>query len=199
MRKGTSMLGWLLAVAACSGTGAAAAASPAEREPAGRTSVVATAVTGADRTPGGLSNGGAPDAGCGFTHRGDQSRSLDLAVSGLHREDAPAGLAWMAPPFTSLLDGYEYRAFPASEGARGAVWVDTGGLTPTVALAASRSRPDHAFEVVARYRFPLPDGHVYYWYGPIAGTEPTAPGRAGCGATFGPPDTTLAFEEDGAR
>ena len=176
--KGTSMLGWLLAVAACSGVGAAASASLPEREPAGTNASALVAV-------------------CGFTHRGDQSRSLGLAVSGLHREGPPSALTWEAPPFTALLDGYEYRAFPAREGARLAPWADTGGLTPAVALAAARSGPEYAFEVVARYRFPLPDGHVYYWYGPIAATEPTPPARPGCGSTFGPPDTTLAYEETG--
>ena len=183
--QGTSMLGWLLVVAAGSGVGAAASSSPPEREPAGRTALAVAADTLAGSAP----------SGCGFIHRGDQSRSLELAVTGLHREGAPARLAWEAPPFTALLHGYEYRAFPAREGPSRAAWVDTGGRNPTVALDASRAGPGFAFEVVARYRFPLPDGHVYYWYGPVARSQQSHPARAACSAAFGHPDTTLAVEE----
>ena len=195
MRKGTSM-SWLLpALVASIGVGAAAPAGLAEPEPAATASVasVAAAEISILVAP---SNDGATEAACEFTHRGDQSRSLELAVTGLRRTDgeaARATLAWTAPRFTSHLDGYEYRAHAGREGPR-AAWVDTGALAPTVALPAALAGGDHAFEVVARYRYPLGDGHAYYWYGPAALTGDAGWASAGCGSVFGHPDTTLAYE-----
>ncbi len=195
MRKGTSMMWLLTAVVAAAGVGVAAPASLAEPEPAVMASV-ASGVALVASIPVAPSNDAAPEAACEFTHRGDQSRSLELAVTGLHRTDdgARATLAWAAPPFTSHLDGYEYRAHVGREGPRGAVWVDTGALAPTLVLPAALSGRDHAFEVVARYRYPLGDGHVYYWYGPAAITGNAGWASAGCGSVFGHPDTTLAYE-----
>lgn len=196
MRKGTSM-SWLLpALAASIGMGAAVPAGLAAPEPAATASVASGAAAEVSilvEPP----NDAAPEAACEFTHRGDQSRSLELAVTGLRRADdgaARAALAWTAPRFTSYLDGYEYRAHSGSEGPRGGAWVDTGALAPTVALPAALSGRDHAFEVVARYRYPLGDGHVYYWYGPAALTGNAGWASAGCGSVFGHPDTTLAYE-----
>ena len=194
MRKRTSM-SWLLPALAIIGVGAAAPASLAAPEPPA-TAAVASGAAAVVSIPVAPSNDAVPEAACGFTHRGDQSRSLELAVTGLHRKDggARATLAWTAPRFTSHLDGYEYRAHVGREGPRGALWVDTGALTPTLVLPAALSGRDHAFEVVARYRYPLGDGHVYYWYGPAAMTGNPGWASAGCGSVFGHPDTTLAYE-----
>ena len=196
MRKAMSM-SWLLpALAASIGVGAAAPAGLAAPEPPVTASVASGAAL-AGPVPVASSNDVAPEAACEFTHRGDQSRSLELAVTGLHRTDdgaARATLVWTAPPFTSHLDGYEYRAHVGSEGPRGGAWVDTGALAPTVELPAALSGRDRAFEVVARYRYPLGDGHVYYWYGPAALTGNAGWASAGCGSVFGHPDTTLAYE-----
>lgn len=196
MRKGTSMSWLLTAVAATIAAGAVVPASLAAPEPPA-TASVASGVAPVVWIPVAPSNDVAPEAACEFTHRGDQSRSLELAVTGLHRTDdgaERATLVWTAPPFTSHLDGYEYRAHAGREGPRGAVWVDTGALAPTVELPAALSERDHAFEVVARYRYPLGDGHVYYWYGPAAITGNAGWASAGCGSVFGHPDTTLAYE-----
>lgn len=198
MRKGTSMLWLLLPVAACSGAGAVSPASPPEMERAVMTSVVSAVTPPAGLLPVVWSREDVgAEVGCGFTHRGDQSRSLELAVTDVHREAAGTArptLAWTAPPFTLHLDGYEYRAHVAREGARDAAWVDTGSPIPAVELPASRSGPEYAFEVVARYRFPLRNGHVYYWYGPAAATQHARSATTACGPSYGQPDTTLAYE-----
>ena len=197
MSKRTSVLWLLLPVAACSGAGALAPASLSEMEPAVMASVASFVAPPAEVLPAVQANDVATDGGCGFTHRGDQSRSLQLAVTGLHRApsgDAKSTLAWTAPPFQSHLDGYEYRAYLAREGAGRAAWVDTGALAPTVELSPSRSGREYAFDVVARYRYPLGDGHVYFWYGPVSTTQQAASPVKGCGSSFGEPDTTLAIE-----
>ncbi len=177
MSKGRSMLYFLLPLAASAGLAAAPVVAPH----------VAPVV---------LSNDDPAGAGCRFLHRGDQSRSLELAVTGLQAEvDENAGLvlAWTEPPFTMHLDGYEYRGYEARASSRGA-WVDTGSREPAVTLPSFPSGRGRDFEVVARYRYPLGDGHVYYWYGPMASTEPAAPPNAACASIFGQPDTMLAVE-----
>lgn len=177
MRKGMSMLYFLLSLATLLLLAAPIGASAA--------------------TAAGLSNDVPAEARCRFLHRGDQSRSLELAVTALRTEgDESTGsvLAWTEPSFTLHLDGYEYHGYVAGEGSRGTAWIDAGKRATAVTLPASLSGPGHDFEVVARYRYPLPDGHVYYWYGPVASTERTESPNAACGPIYGQPDTTLAVE-----
>ena len=164
---------------------------------AGSVGAAAAAPAGSPGLAPAVPNHPPTNVGCAFTHLGDQSRNPKLAVTGLHaegEEGAGFGLAWTEPSFTMHLDGYEYRALGTPEGSHGAAWVEAGGLETAVALPASLSGRDHDFQVVARYRYPLPDGHVYYWYGPIASTGHSASPSVGCGPIFGQPDTTLAVE-----
>jgi len=160
-------------------------------------STVSTVAPAAEAVPVAPPNDVPAEAGCRFLHRGDQSRSLELAVTGLRTEgDESAGtlLAWTEPSFTLHLDGYEYHGYVAGENSRGTAWFDAGKRRTAVKLPASLSGRGHDFEVVARYRYPLPDGHAYYWYGPVASTERTASPNVACGPIFGQPDTTLAVE-----
>ena len=104
MRKGTSMLWLLLPVAACSGAGAVSPASPPEMERAVMTSVVSAVTPPAGLLPADWSRKDVgAEVGCGFTHRGDQSRSLELAVTDVRREAARDGAAalWRGRPHRS--------------------------------------------------------------------------------------------------
>lgn len=195
MRKAMSMLYFLLPPATSIGLAAAAVGAP-HVSPVVTTSMVSAVAPAAKAVPVALRNDVPAGAGCRFLHRGDQSRSLELAVTGLHTEgdENALVLAWTEPPFARHLDGYEYRGHVTRQGSRGAEWIDAGGRATAVTLAASLSGRGHDFEVVARYRYPLRDGHAYYWYGPVASTEQTASPNAACGPVFGQPDTTLAVE-----
>ncbi len=196
MSKGRTMLYFLLPLTMSAGLAAASLVAP-HVSPVVTTSTVSIVAPAAEAVPVAPRSDVPAEARCRFLHRGDQSRSLELAVTGLHAEDdenAGLVLAWTEPSFTLHLDGYEYHGYVAGESSRGTAWIDAGKRATAVMLPASLSGRGHEFEVVARYRYPLPDGHAYYWYGPVASTERTASPNAACGPIFGQPDTTLAVE-----
>lgn len=180
MMRGTWMVYFVVTTAALNSAAPVSPDSPS----ADLTSTVAM-----DRVP--------LNAGCGFTHPGDQSRSLNLAVSELHMEVGEPGkvmLAWTGPAFAKYLDGYEYRAYGTVDGSHAATWVDTRSREPGAEVVVLRSGNGYTFDVVARYRYPFRDGRNYYWYGPVATTEHTVSANAGCGPAFGPADAAPAYE-----
>ena len=199
MRKATWMFCFLLPVAACASDESVRSADPLAARPVFLTPVMSAIAAVADVTPVAPPNHDRTDvdAKCGLTHSGDQSRSPDLAVSDLHAKFAEPGmvtLGWTAPPVTRHLDGYEFRAYVTRDGARSAAWLDSHRERPGAEVAMRPSRDRHTFEVLARYRYPLRNGRVYYWYGPVASTGHSTSTDAGCRPAFGPADTLPVYE-----
>ena len=200
MRKRAWMLYFLLpAAAACTSPEAVRSADLLAAQPVLMTPVMSAIAVAADVIPVAAPNHDRTDldAKCGLTHSGDQSRSPDLAVTDLHLKSAEpemVTLGWTAPPVTRHLDGYEFRVYVPRDGARSAAWLDTHGKRPVAEVAMRPSRDRHTFEVVARYRYPLRNGRVYYWYGPVASTEHSMSANTACRPAFGPADTMPVYE-----